>query len=100
LNKWPKSLFYIPQSLTKNLQKAAFSKKKAVLTTKLGFKLRRKIMKYSWRVAFYDNEEELRWLDRRVKEEVLQKVKDKLNIRQKKTLKMAGFVTFCVGTVF
>lgn len=57
-------------------------------------------MKYSWRVAFYDNEEELRWLDRRVKEEVLQKVKDKLNIRQKKTLKMAGFVTFCVGTVF
>ena len=59
------------------LQKAAFSKKKAVLTTKMGFKLRRKLAKYIWSVAFYGDGEGRRSLDQRVKEEVLLKAKEK-----------------------
>jgi hypothetical protein len=54
--------------------------------------LRRKLVKYSWSVAFYGDGEGRRSLDRRVKEEVLQKVKEKRNIPQKKTLKMVNWI--------
>jgi hypothetical protein len=88
------------------LAKAAFNKKKALFTSKLDLNLRKKLVKlYTWNIALYGAEtlilrkadrqylesfkmwclrkmEKINWTDRVRNEEVLQRVKEEMNVIQ------------------
>jgi hypothetical protein len=99
------------------MAKAELNKKKALFTSKLGLKLRKKPVKcYTWSVAFYGaGKRTLRkadqkylesfekwcwrrmknWTDHVINEEILQRVKEERNILQK----IKGMKANCIGHI-
>ena len=107
------------------MAKAAFNRKRALITSTLDLELRKKLVKcYIWIIALYGAEiwtpravgqkrlesfemwcwrrmEKISWTDHVINGEVLLRVKEQRNILHKKINgRLTGLVTFCVETAF
>jgi hypothetical protein len=103
--------------------KAAFNKKKTLLTRKLDLNLRKKlVMCYTWSIALYGAEMgtlrkvdqkylesfemwgwrrmEMSWTDRVRNEDILHRVKKDRNVLHTIKRRLTGLVTSCVETAF
>ena len=106
------------------MAKAAFNKKRALFTSTLDLKLRKKLMKcYIWSIVLYCAEtstiwavdqkrlesfemwcwrrmEKISWTAHVRNEEILLRVKEQRNILHEINGRRTGLVTFCVETAF